>query len=175
MHRWRRRAGELFAIGRAHTVMTQISSKMTRFYKWVFPIFWFGFLAVFVVTSITAGAVAKSPMLLVVPGIMIIFGVLIFKRLVWGLADEVQDGGDFLLIKLRGYQERIPLSNIMNVSASTNMNPPRITLRLIRPGPLGSEVAFSPSTRFSLNPFATNPVAEDLIVRVHNAQTRRAP
>ena len=154
--------------------MTQISSQMTRFYNYVFPVIWVGILAVIVVTAVTSGAAVKTPFILLVPCLMVIFGLFIFKRLIWDLADVIQDGGDFLLVKYRGYEERIPLTNIMNVNASTNMNPPRITLRLVRPGPFGSEIAFFPIRPFSLNPFAKNPIAEDLMVRVHNAQTRRA-
>ena len=155
-------------------MMTRISSQMTRFYKYVFPVLWFGFLAVSLITSIAIGAIAKRPFFLLVLCFMAIFGFFIFKRLIWNLADLVQDGGDFLMVKYRGYEERIPFTNIMNVSASTNRNPPRITLRLVSPGPFGSELSFSPIKPFSLNPFAKNPIAEDLIVRVHNAQTRRA-
>jgi hypothetical protein len=154
--------------------MTQISSQMTRFYKYVFPVIWFGILAFIVVTAVTSGTAVKTPVVVLVPCVMVILGVFIFKRLIWNLADVVQDGGDFLLVKYRGYEERVPLTNIMNVSVSTNMNPPRLTLRLVKPAPFGSEIAFFPVRPFSMNPFARNPVAEDLIVRVHNAQTRRA-
>jgi hypothetical protein len=148
---------------------------MTRFYKYVFPVIWFGVLAVIVIMSVISGAVVKAPIVLLMPCLMTLFGLFIFKRLIWDLADVVQDGGDALVVKYRGYEERIPLTNIMNVSVSTNMNPPRITLRLVRPGPFGPEIAFFPIRPFSLNPFARNPVAEDLMVRVHSAQTRRAP
>lgn len=155
--------------------MTRISSQLTRFYKYVFPVVWFGFLAAFLVTTIASGATTRQPFLPLVPCFLAIFGFFIFRRLIWNLADLVQDGGDYLLVKYRGYEERIPFTNIMNVSATTNRNPPRITLRLVSPGPFGSELSFSPIKPFSLNPFAKNPIAEDLIVRVHNAQTRRAP
>jgi hypothetical protein len=96
------------------------------------------------------------------------------KKLVWDLMDEVHDCGDSLLIRNGSEEEIIPLSNIMNVSASTNTNPPRITLRLVRPGRFGTDVAFSPQSRMSFNPFAKNLVAEDLIVRVDQARLRRA-
>jgi hypothetical protein len=92
----------------------------------------------------------------------------------WDLADEVHDCGDSLLIRKGSNEEHIPLSNIMNVSVSTNMNPPRITLRLVKPGRLGSEISFSPPSRLSFNPFAKNPVAEDLMVRVDQARVKRA-
>ena len=60
----------------------------------------------------------------------------------------------------------------MNVSSTTFSNPPRITLRLVKQGKFGKEIAFQPAG-FSLNPFAKNPIAEDLIVRVDDARTRR--
>ena len=103
-----------------------------------------------------------------------VFGYFLMKKLVWDLVDEVYDCGDFLLVKNRDEEERIALSNIMNVNASTYINPPRITLRLVNPSKFGSEVAFSPITGFKLNPFAKNAVAEDLIVRVYQARSKRA-
>jgi hypothetical protein len=105
---------------------------------------------------------------------MAVFGHFLMKKLVWDLVDEVYDCGDFLLVKNRDDEERIALSNIMNVNASTYINPPRITLRLVNPSKFGSEVAFSPITGFKLNPFAKNAVAEDLIVRVYQARSKRA-
>ena len=73
-------------------------------------------------------------------------------------------------------EETIPLASIINVSAATQMNPPRITLKLAKPGRFGDEVVFSPQKPFSFNVFAKNPIAEDLIMRVDAARrggTRR--
>jgi hypothetical protein len=95
------------------------------------------------------------------------------KKLVWDLADEVYDCGDFLLVRKRDEEDRVPLSNVMNVNASTYVNPPRITLRLVTPGRFGNEIAFSPIAGFRLNPFAKNKIAEDLIVRVDRARSKR--
>jgi hypothetical protein len=50
------------------------------------------------------------------------------------------------------------------------MNPPRITLKLARPGRFGDEVVFLPQKPFSFNVFAKNPIAEDLILRVDAAR-----
>ena len=153
--------------------MTKISSKHVFFYKKVFPVLWFGFLAVFVGVAIIAGAFSKAPLVLLGPGVMVVFGFFLMKYLVWDLVDEVYDGGDFLLVKNRGEEERVLLSNIMNVSATTNMNPPRATLRLVQPGKFGEEISFSPARPFTLNPFKKNPVVEDLIVRVDQARSKR--
>jgi hypothetical protein len=155
--------------------MTRISSKMTRFYKYAFPVIWLGFLAFIVAAVVGAGAAAKAPIALIIPCLMALVGTVIYRRLVWDLVDSVLDGGDYLLVKNRGVEERIPLANIMNISASTITNPPRITVRLVSPGLLGSEIAFSPIKPFSINPFARNAIADDLILRVHNAKSHRPP
>ena len=153
--------------------MKKISSRWTAFYKRAFPTIWFGFLAFFVVMSIRAGAPKQDFVFILVPVVMAAFGFLIMKRLVWDLVDEVYDCGVGLLIRNRGDETLVPLSNIMNVSV-TYMNPPRITLKLITPVTFGDEIAFCPITGFRLNPFAKNPVAEDLIMRVHRARSGRA-
>lgn len=155
--------------------MKKISSGFTFFHKKIFPLFWFGFIAVFVANVWTLGkGLPKDPMFIAVPIIMLLIGFVILKKLVWDLMDEVYDGGDYLLVKNRGEEERIPLSNIMNVSASTFTNPPRVTLRLVRPGKFGEELTFSPVKKFSLSPFAKHPMIDDLIRRVDQARVMRA-
>ena len=155
--------------------MKLISSRMTGFHKRLFPAIWFGFIAFFVVTALTRGVARDGRwMVLLMPCLMAALGFFLMKKIVWDLVDEVYDCGDSLLVRNRGEEERIPLANIMNVSASTHMNPPRITLRLVHPGRLGAEVTFSPQSKLLFIPFAKNPVAEDLIVRVDQARRRRA-
>jgi hypothetical protein len=157
----------------------KLSSSSTAFWKKVFPALWFGFLALFLVLALTRGAVVNgSVMFLIVPCVMVVMGYLLFRNLLWNLVDEVYDCGDFLLIKNRGQEHRVPLTDIMNVDAPTTVRPPRITLRLKNlsaAGSLGSEVSFSPRTQQlnPFNPFAKNPIAEDLIQRVDQARSRR--
>jgi hypothetical protein len=153
--------------------MKRISSKFTFFLKRLFPLVWFGFLTFFVAVSVISGAIRKNPVFLIGPATMAAFGYFLMRKLVWDLVDEVYDCGDFLLVRNGGGEERIQLSNIINVSASTLVNPPRITLRLANPGKFGYEIAFSPVTNFTLNPFAKSLVAEELIVRVDSARSRR--
>lgn len=107
---------------------------------------------------------------LVMPIFIGVIGFMVMKKLIWDLVDEVHDGGDYLLIRKGSEEERVPLKNIINVSASTNTNPPRITLRLLKPGKFGPEITFSPQLKFSLNPFAKNPIVDELIVRVDAAR-----
>jgi hypothetical protein len=154
--------------------MKKISSPMTTFHKKVFPAFWFGFLGLVLIGGITQGTTGNgNRMFLLIPCVMALFGYVMMRKLIWDLVDEVYDGGDFLVVKNRGRAQQVPLTDVMNVSSSTAMNPPRITLRLrgaSASGPLGSEFSFSPIKAFTLNPFAKSAVAEDLIVRVDKAR-----
>lgn len=150
--------------------MKLLSSPMTFFWKRVFPAIWLGGVAMFLVVGIYSGAGARNAMFIIQPLIMIAFGVFLFKSLAWDLVDEVYDAGDSLVIRNKGRKHVVPFSEIKNVSVTTFMNPPRITLRLAHRGELGEDVAFMPPRKFSLNPFAKSKVAEDLIERVDRAR-----
>jgi hypothetical protein len=151
--------------------MRLVSSKMTFFNKRVFPAIWFGFLLVFIGLSLFSGTGrnAASPLpFLIGPAIMIVFGYFIMKKLVFDLVDEVWDNGDTLVVKNRGQEQRIALSDIKNVSYSPFINPPRVTLSLRRPTVFGDQITFSAPVR--LVPFSTSPVINDLIERVDRAR-----
>lgn len=158
--------------------MTKISSNATFFYKRAFPMLWFAFMAVCIGTTLLSGAWGKDALFLlpglIIPCLLVGAGFFLFRKLLWSLADEVYDGGDFLLVRDRGEEDHLPLANIVNVNASIMINPPRVTLRLARPGKFGTEISFCPKTGFTLNPFAKIQVAEDLIVRVDQARSRRS-
>lgn len=151
----------------------RISSALTGFYKRAFPLLLIGFVAI-ILTVVFQDEEARDALPVVAVAITLMFTLwaVLFKRLIWDLVDEVEDHGDYLLVRNRGDEERIALANIMNISASTFINPPRVTLRLVKPGRFGSEVTFSPAKRFSLNPFATHPIVDDLVERAHRARSR---
>jgi hypothetical protein len=155
----------------------KLSSDMTFFIKKVFPVLYVGFLAVLVAVTVASGAARQAgPVFFVGPALALVIGLGAMKKLVWDLADEVYDGGEYLLIKNRGREHNLPLADVMNVSGTLYTNPPRITLRIANAsgaGPLGSEVTFAPKRPFSLNPFAKNPIFEDLVARVDRARARR--
>ena len=145
--------------------MKKISSGSTFVLKKVFPVFWFGFLMVFMVAAFNMRVPAPEILIFfLVPSAMGVLGFFLFRKLLWDLADEVHDHGDYLVVRKGSETETIRIDNIMNVSASTNVNPPR------KPGRFGNEVTFAPIKPFSLNMFAKNPIAEDLIVRVDAAR-----
>jgi len=140
----------------------------------IFPVLWFGILAFVMFMMIAIGVYEKAPMALAGPCLMAILGYFMMKKLVWDLVDEVYDCGDLLLVRERGEEVRIPLSDIINVSASMLVNPPRVTLRLVKPGRFGDEISFSPVRPLTINPFARNQMIDDLIIRVDMARSKRA-
>ncbi len=152
--------------------MKRISSRQTFFIKRIFPVFWFGFIALFFTTVVVVPGRNFFPLLLI-PVILAVFGFFLLKKLAWDLADEVYDCGDHLLVRKGRDEENIALSNIMNVSASVLLNPPRVTLKLVQPGKFGYEIAFTPIKAFTLNPLAKDQVSEDLMVRVDQARSKR--
>jgi hypothetical protein len=154
--------------------MKTISSKQTFFIKKVFPAIWMGVIVFVVVTAIAAGALSKTPFILVGPVFMLAIGFIVFKKFLWDLADEVRDGGDFLIVRRGSVEERVQLSDIMNVGMSQFTNPPRLSLRLRKPCKFGDEIVFSPPRTSAFNPFARNAIAEDLIQRVDRARREDA-
>lgn len=149
--------------------MEQISSRSTFLYKRIFPVFWFGFLGVFVAVGLVGGSHGKTPaMLLFVPLLMVVFGLVLMKKLVWDLADEALDAGDRLIVRMGSDEEQIPLANIINLDYQYMTSPPRVTLTLRTPCRFGDKIAFCPPLRFV--PFARSPVVDALIQRVDAAR-----
>ena len=146
--------------------MRRISSRMTFVNKRLFPFFWFGFLALFVVVG-TYSMMKKGDFhifFFLVPIVMTVFGYFIMKKLVLDLVDEAWDVGDAIIVKKRNEEVRIPLAEIMNISYSYVTNPARVTLTLRHPSRLGTEITFMPPT--SLIPFKKSPIVAELIERV---------
>jgi hypothetical protein len=91
------------------------------------------------------------------------------NRWEWNLVSEVYDRGDYLVVKYRGEEEIVPISNITN-GVFTNRGgrgsgPPRITLWLAPPGKFGKSITFTSDDK----------VAEDLEARVRKSRSRSAP
>jgi hypothetical protein len=153
--------------------MKKISTPYTFSFK-VFPFLFFGFLAVIFALMLRGGVFKQTPMFVVVPCVMAAIGYFFMKMAIGDLADEVYDCGDFLLVRKRGAEERIPLSDIINVNWSMNQSPARITLTLDRPGTFGREISFAPPPKIYLTPFPKNDIAEELIARAHKARSEHS-
>jgi len=147
--------------------MRLISSRLTFFYKRILPIFWFGVLIVVLLFSLAAPGPPPIGMV-IVPMVMIGVGAVIMKLFVLDLLDQVFDDGDALVLKNRGQEERIPFSDIKNVSYSPFINPPRVVLSLRRPTIFGDKVAFCAPVR--IVPFASSAAIDDLIERIDRAR-----
>lgn len=152
--------------------METISSAQTAFMKWVFPVIWCGILFVFLSIATIGGGWRQQPFLLVPPLIMVGVGAMIYRKLIWDLADEVRDGGSYLLVRKGGIEQRVQLADVMNVGFSQFTNPKRISLRLRTPGPLGDEICFIPKLPlFRFNPFGRCEIVESLMRRADAARS----
>jgi hypothetical protein len=150
--------------------MQRISSRMTFFYKRVFPFVMFGFFLLPIAVPLAKDGVLPLPFIIFPIG-MIGFGYLILRKLVFDLVDEVWDAGEALIVRNKNQEDRIPLSVIMNVDYSPMVNPPRVTLTLRTPSIFGDTVTFMAPVRFV--PFARSPIVDDLIRRIDAARMRK--
>ena len=151
--------------------MRRISSRWTFFYKWVFPAFWFGIVAIFLAvglySALGGGRTPPGPFL-IVPLFMLVAGFFFMRKLIFDLVDEVWDEGNVLLVRNGGREERIALADVMNVNYSPFVNPPRVTLSLRGTISAPRDVTFCAPVRFI--PFSKSPVIDDLIRRVDLAR-----
>lgn len=152
----------------------RISSRQIYFMKRVFPLIVFGTLALFIAISFTAALRQPGFPYPVLIAPLFVAGVFyfIFRRLIFDLADEVVDEGDALRVRIGSEEERIPLSQIINVSYAGMTNPPRVTLTLRHPVRFGREVSFSPIQRLAESLSGKNLLVSELIERVDAARQR---
>src|SRR5262245_40576399 len=155
--------------------MRLVSSKMTFYYKRVFPVIWFGVLLLLFVFGLSSlfglfSAPPSIPFLIVVP-LMAVFGYRFMKKVNFNLADAVLDAGDALVVRSGGQEERIALSDIKNVNYSPYMYPPQVTLSVRRRTVFGDTITFCAPV--SMMPLWSSPVILDLIDRVDAARLKR--
>ena len=154
--------------------MPLMSSKMTFFYKRVFPVIWFGFLAVFFLVALVKGSAAdpiSNLPSLIIPVVMAIIGYQIMKKMAFHLVDQVFDLGDALFVRSGGQEDRIALADIKNVNFVPYMSPPQVTLSLRRPSVFGDMIVFCAPAR--LMPLSPSPTIEKLIDRIDAARRER--
>lgn len=146
--------------------MRKLSSSSTYWNKRVFPTIWFGIVGVGALIAIPAVLWDScSPMMLVIPCVMLGFGYFVMKTFVFDLMDEVYLDGGQIIVRNRGEEDSFPVTNILNVDSSTMTNPERITLTLRKPCRFGDTLTFSPPKRWW--PFSRNPLAIELIRLAH--------
>ena len=80
--------------------MRPVSSKMTFFYKRVFPVTWVGFLLLLFAFGLLSAS--RDILFLIVVLLMAVFGYWFMKKVIFNLADAVLDAGDALVVRSGG-------------------------------------------------------------------------
>lgn len=157
-----------------NTPAPQLISTRLVFFRRILPTFWFGMLGLMTVLLAIKGTGESETIGLVMLPLMIVGGFVLFRTVFWCLADEVRDAGDALIVRKGGIEQRIALEQIARVSLLPLLNPPRITLHLASPGPLGDRIHFSPALPLWFYPRDCSPIVEALAERVRRARGERA-
>src|SRR5262245_3621637 len=146
--------------------MRRISSRYTFYVKRLFPLIWAAALLFIVVDQLVRGSSSGEWPLLIVVVLMIPFGYFVMRLLgLFEIADVVFDAGDALIVRNRGREARIALSEIAEISSSSSLGklPWRAMLSLRTPSIFGSRVSFMLPLR--LLPFRTSPIVKELMDR----------
>jgi hypothetical protein len=154
--------------------MKRISTPYTFAIK-LFPLLFFGICASFLVLVLMSGALQKAPLFVVAPCLMAAAGYYSWKTNLRDLMDEVDDCGDYLLVKKRNEEDTVLFSNIVGVDFSTAKDgaQARITLKLDTPGKFGTQISFKPPPQIYLSFPHRNEIADDLRDRAHSARANR--
>ena len=107
-------------------------------------------------------------MFLVMPLFMAAFGFVLFKKMVWDLADAVYDYQDYLLFRKGNIEQKVFLKDIVNINFTHMSAPERVVVQVRNEGPIGKELAFSLPHRFKF--FSKSPLVQELILRVDRAK-----
>jgi hypothetical protein len=142
---------------------TRRLSTGTLFFKKVFPPLMIAAAIVVPVLRViqTGGLLEALPI-----GAALFAAYFVTRSIGAGLADEVLDGGDHLIVRKDGTELEVPLREIEAVKESRFVrNPPRVELLLKAPGPLGGVITFIPSS-YSVVPFTTSEITRELSRRL---------
>lgn len=89
-------------------------------------------------------------------------------RSIWGLADEVHDGGSFLIVRRGEAEQRVYLNDIESIDHEAVFVPPRIRITCRTPGDLGRKIRFLANDFDSM--IATPPLVTELRERVERVR-----
>jgi hypothetical protein len=150
--------------------MRRLSSHLTVFYKRVLPFIWLIFPVIWVFlwwNGAVHGDQRVSLFSFLPLLVVFVVGLVLFKKLIADLMDEVWLEGDRLLVKNRAEQTGIALTDVINVNATSMTNPRRVTLMLRVDSRFGRHITFIPaSPRGFLAAFRMDPIAVELIERI---------
>ncbi len=143
----------------------RISTRLTGVLKYVLPALWFALLAAFIVPVAMRAAPQQFLVVLVVVVMLAAAGAVFVKRRLWGVADEVRDRGDSLLVRSGRVVQTVAIKDIASVRVDPAIVPATVTLTLRQAGGPGGDIRFFPAGG-SLDPFGRNRIGEELARRV---------
>jgi hypothetical protein len=135
----------------------------------VLPLVALSFMILIDVSEILSGG--GSLIVLIILAAMFPALVFLGRRFVWSLADEVYDCGDSLLVRRGKMEERVALTNIVDVSNASLSRPPRVTIDLALPGIFGSSISFVPTDTSAFLPFSGSGIPKTLRDRARNIKS----
>lgn len=135
------------------------------FAKWVLPPLVFVSISAYMFWKESQKSTPHFLILFVSLSILAVVFILVLRKRMWSLADEVLDGGAYLLVRFGSRQASINISDISDIHIEHQIGATTIRLRLATPCEFGEAVSFL-AISSSRNPSAPNKIAEDLIARV---------
>lgn len=115
------------------------------------------------------GLIGMNLLVVAVPCVMAAMIFVYFKCVIGAMADEVFDCGDTLLVKRGTVECQVRIADIKSLADKTHGKEYRIVLKLRRPCPVGSKVAFAPILT-GPNFFKAHPIAKDLRSRIEESR-----
>lgn len=137
-------------------------SLMTRWVKQPFP-----GMALVVLGAMLVGGVFNrpwNPLSLIFAAGVVALAAAIQRAMARHLVDEVVDGGDHLLVRSGGVEEKVMLRDVATIRRGFGHNPERLILTLRKPGRLGDTIVFIPR-RIRWFPYVEHPLANELMAR----------
>jgi hypothetical protein len=148
-------------IGQARRISMRFPLLLNR----ISPLFAVAFFTIseliLVIVAIAGGVRDLIPLIAWIGALLLISSVGLWRQ--WKLVDEVWDVGDALIVRSRGLEERIALSDIEKVSYHW-LGSRRVTLWLRRPSAFGHKIAFT-------RPLFFKPVVKNLNRRIALARS----
>lgn len=149
--------------------MKKISGQMVLIKK-IFPGFVLSFFGIAIALGLSSGITKENGVgLLVLIGFSI-YTLLIFKRMLWDLADEVLDCGDSLIFRESGTKTKVMLSDITHVEYHYGYSPERVTVFVNASSGNKYEFVFCPKGEWRFSRRDKNPLVLDLIVRIEQSK-----
>jgi hypothetical protein len=95
----------------------------------------------------------------------------LWRARIHALADQVLDCGEYLEVRRGQIRENIPFATILGVTGTSFAHFGRLTIRLVAPTRLGTEIDFMPHAHLWSNPVEINRFAAALTARANRART----